>query len=130
MRMAILGVGLLALLGCGDDSPKRLTADDVVGTWYVSGEDVEARVVYGQDGSYVISFFVGEDAIAWEQGDYELSEDSIVYVSSAASRGCAEGQSGSYAIDGDPKRWTITLVRDDCAKRSEGSPFTHDHERS
>ena len=129
MRIAILGVSLLALFGCGDDSPKGLTADDLVGTWYVSGEDVDARVEYGADGSYVISSFAGDNAIAFEQGDYELSGNSIAYVSSAASRGCAEGQSGSYEIEGDATRWTITLIEDDCPTRSEGSPLTHDHER-
>lgn len=86
--------------------------------------------MYDEDGPYAISFFVGDEADAFEQGEYELSGNSTVDVSSAASRGCAEGQSSSYQIDGDATRWTITLVEDDCATRSDGSPFTRERERS
>ena len=109
---------------------------EISGLWSVTGTDpFESEffageltlVIYEFDETYVIMSVSGAGTeTSLDRGRYEVSGDRLTYISSASSNACAEGQTGRYEIEngGDPDGWLLHLLDDECAPRSEGSPFT------
>lgn len=121
-RISLILVGFL-LVAC---APAAQGSVDEVGTWDVEGDGVTAVVTYSEDGRYNISPVVDNVALpAFDLGTYVIEAGTIVYTSSAAAVGCEEGDVGRYEIATSGESWTLNLLEDQCAKRSEGGPFVH-----
>lgn len=112
------------LAGCGDDAEPTL---DVVGVWEVTGGGAQAQVTYQADGSYRIAPYDGDTLLThFDRGTYEVDGTTITYTSSDGVLGCAGGEVGIYTIATlDDGSWSVTAVEDECVKRLEGTPFTH-----
>ena len=110
--------------GCGQSADQEVAVN---GVWSVTGDDIEAEVTYRPDGTYTIAPIVDGVSLPWfDFGAFAVEGNTLIYTSSDNALGCESGEKGSYRIDANsPTSFTLTLIEDQCERRSEGGPFVH-----
>lgn len=132
MRFRLVGAAAIAVAvmatGCSSDPTSDSAAVDVVGIWSVSGNGAEALVTYRTDGFYRIAPVQGDTFLTqFDFGSFEVNGSVLTYVSADQVLGCDAGDVGTYTVEQlTATTWVATAVEDECAKRLEGAPFTHE----